>query len=154
MALTTWVTPEQVATVLGQPTPESDGEPSTYAQWELWISDALMFIQDRVDKTAFDEADMVQAKLDYVIREVVADQVRRRDTDIPDGEYFDGPKFRTVADWYPLLGLTGASGAFGLDMIGTSTCHLPWCSSYFGATYCSCGVDIAGYPIFEGGEEV
>lgn len=28
--------------------------------------------------------------------------------------------------------------------------HLPWCSLNFGATYCSCGVDIAGEPIFEG----
>ena len=27
--------------------------------------------------------------------------------------------------------------------------HLPWCSINFGST-CSCGVDIAGYPIFEG----
>lgn len=28
--------------------------------------------------------------------------------------------------------------------------HLPWCSLNFGANYCSCGVDIAGRPIFEG----
>jgi hypothetical protein len=27
--------------------------------------------------------------------------------------------------------------------------HAPWCSLAFGALYCSCGVDIAGYPIFE-----
>lgn len=27
--------------------------------------------------------------------------------------------------------------------------HLPWCNLMFGATYCSCGVDIAGYPIYE-----
>lgn len=27
--------------------------------------------------------------------------------------------------------------------------HLPWCALVLGATYCSCGVDIAGEPIFE-----
>jgi len=27
--------------------------------------------------------------------------------------------------------------------------HAPWCSLNFGANYCSCGADIAGYPIFE-----
>lgn len=27
--------------------------------------------------------------------------------------------------------------------------HMPWCSLNFGATYCSCGVDIAGAPIYE-----
>lgn len=29
--------------------------------------------------------------------------------------------------------------------------HRPWCSLAFGATYCSCGADIAGYPIYEAG---
>lgn len=28
--------------------------------------------------------------------------------------------------------------------------HLPWCSLWFTGKWCSCGVDIAGYPIFEG----
>ena len=27
--------------------------------------------------------------------------------------------------------------------------HMPWCALNFGATYCSCGVDIAGEPIYE-----
>jgi hypothetical protein len=27
--------------------------------------------------------------------------------------------------------------------------HLPWCALNFGATYCSCGADIAGEPIYE-----
>lgn len=35
--------------------------------------------------------------------------------------------------------------------IAGSTAHLPWCSLMLGAAYCSCGVDIAGRPIFEGG---
>lgn len=33
---------------------------------------------------------------------------------------------------------------------GSATLHLPWCSLYFTGKWCSCGADIAGYPIFEG----
>ncbi len=39
--------------------------------------------------------------------------------------------------------------AFSIDTVPTGAMHLPWCSLNFGADYCSCGVDIAGYPIFE-----
>jgi hypothetical protein len=42
-----------------------------------------------------------------------------------------------------------AAGAFSVDVLGADSAHLPWCSLNFGATYCSCGVDIAGFPIFE-----
>lgn len=45
----------------------------------------------------------------------------------------------------------GTSGAFSLDMVASTSAHLPWCSINFGALYCSCGVDIAGVPIFEAG---
>jgi hypothetical protein len=41
------------------------------------------------------------------------------------------------------------SGAFSIDTAPTGCVHLPWCSLMFGAVYCSCGVDIAGTPIFE-----
>lgn len=44
--------------------------------------------------------------------------------------------------------------AFTLDTApglssGTASLHAPWCSYHFGATYCSCGVDLSGYPMFE-----
>lgn len=40
--------------------------------------------------------------------------------------------------------------AFSLDTAGTvGITHAEWCSLAFGADYCSCGADIAGYPIFE-----
>lgn len=46
----------------------------------------------------------------------------------------------------------GAEGAFTVDTApGRGATHLPWCSAMLGALYCSCGVDIAGRPIFEGG---
>lgn len=46
----------------------------------------------------------------------------------------------------------GAQEAFGVKIAGFGCSpHRPWCNLNFGATYCSCGVDIAGVPIFEGG---
>ena len=48
---------------------------------------------------------------------------------------------------------TGTVGrqAFSFDTAPSAglSAHLPWCNLAFGATYCSCGVDIAGEPIFE-----
>ena len=46
----------------------------------------------------------------------------------------------------------GATRAFGVQIAGpVAGVHLPWCSLNLGATYCSCGVDIAGEPIYEVG---
>ena len=44
---------------------------------------------------------------------------------------------------------SASSGAFAIDMAPTVTAHPPWCAYELGATYCSCGVDIAGAPIYE-----
>lgn len=41
------------------------------------------------------------------------------------------------------------SGAFSIDTAPAGSTHLPWCDLAFGAASCSCGVDIAGEPIFE-----
>ena len=52
---------------------------------------------------------------------------------------------------------TASSGgsAFSIRPAGSGRGgHLPWCSLAFGAAYCSCGTDIAGRPIFEGGDEL
>ena len=43
---------------------------------------------------------------------------------------------------------TGTSGAFDIDTVSTGTIHSATCSLAFGATYCSCGADIAGFPLF------
>lgn len=48
---------------------------------------------------------------------------------------------------------TGSVGrlAFSVDTAPacTNASHLPWCNLLMGATYCSCGADIAGEPIYE-----
>jgi hypothetical protein len=44
---------------------------------------------------------------------------------------------------------TTTGKAFAVDTTGPDNGHMPWCSLMFGATFCSCGVDIAGRPIFK-----
>lgn len=39
--------------------------------------------------------------------------------------------------------------AFSVDTVGCGSVHADICSINFGATYCSCGADIAGWPLWE-----
>lgn len=50
--------------------------------------------------------------------------------------------------------ISGAEGKAFVVSLGPdcSTVHQPWCSLMLGAAYCSCGTDLAGYPLYEGGE--
>lgn len=41
------------------------------------------------------------------------------------------------------------SGAFDINTVSCATVHADACSLNFGATYCSCGGDIAGFPLWE-----
>lgn len=43
----------------------------------------------------------------------------------------------------------GQSGkAFSIDTVNFNGVHADWCSINFGAAYCSCGADIAGFPLW------
>ena len=162
MALTTTVTPAMIATALGVAAPDT-GSP-TEAQWEMWISDALMLVQARVDSIT-PEPTVTQARLDYVIREAVAAHARRPDdstqvtVSVDDGSESrtyrsSGGRVGVLDDWWALLGLSSVGGGvYAVDTAPNGGTHLPWCSLNLGALYCSCGVDIAGYPIYEGGED-
>lgn len=153
------VTPAMLAVALGQSAPESGSV--TEQQWEMWIDDAEMLIEARRTLLGAEVPD--QAKLDYVVRESVVAHIKRPDDAtqvtiaIDDGsssKSYKSGKGRVVIldEWWALLGLVESSGAFSIDMAGPGYgVHLAWCSLMLGATYCSCGVDIAGYPIFEGG---
>jgi hypothetical protein len=155
------VTPNMIAVALGQAAPEPDSIQDQ--QWSLWIDDAYMLIDTRrlsLDPTI----EIDQAKLDYVVREAVVAHVKKPDdatqvtVSVDDAStsrsYRSGKGRVTILDeWWTLLGLTDPGGAFSLDMVGFANLHLPWCASMFGALYCSCGVDIAARPIFEGGQE-
>lgn len=151
------VTPAMLAVALGKTAPEPGSV--TEQQWQMWIDDATMLIETRSnDLSIIPEP----AKFDYVVREAVVAHIKRPDDatqvtiSVDDGSssrsYQSGKGRVTILDeWWTLLGLVESSGAFSIDMVGTSSAHLPWCSINFGANYCSCGVDIAGVPIFEGG---
>lgn len=154
------VTPDMLAVALGQAAPDSGS--ITEQQWEMWIEDALMLIETR--RIQLDVAEPDAAKLDYVVREAVVAHIKKPDdatevrVSVDDAStsrsYRSGKGRVTILDeWWTLLGLTDSKGAFALDMVGASTLHLPWCALAFGAVYCSCGVDIAGVPIFELGGE-
>lgn len=153
------VTPGMLAVALGRAAPEPGS--TTEQQWQMWVEDAIMLINDRQEKLGVAMPDA--AKIDYVVREAVVDHIKRPDdatqvtVSIDDGSssrsYKSGKGRVTIRDeWWPLLGLVETSGAFAVDMVGgPGTVHLPWCNLAFGANYCSCGADIAGRPIFEGG---
>lgn len=159
--LTTGVTSAMIAVALGRTTPTSGSADDL--QWQMWIDDALMLIQTRVD--SIDPLPTVdQARLDYVIREAVVAQVRRPDsatqvtTAIDDGSVSKTYRSSTgrldiLDEWWALLGLSsGGGGVYSIDTAPNGGTHLPWCSLSLGALYCSCGVDIASFPIYEGGE--
>lgn len=55
-----------------------------------------------------------------------------------------------IADLQAICADGGEAKAFSLDTASAGTgVHLPWCDLNMGGTTCSCGVDIAGYPIYE-----
>lgn len=153
------VTPANIAVALGVTAPDPGSIQEQ--QWQLWIDDATMLIETRAAQLSVDVDTIDDAKLDYVIREAVVGQVKKPDdatqvtVSVDDGStsrsYRSGKGRVTILDeWWVLLGLTDPSGAFTLNMVGSVGAHLPWCSIMLGAAYCSCGADIAGYPIYEG----
>ncbi|MDQ0726813.1 hypothetical protein [Microbacterium sp. W4I20] len=152
------VTPATIAVALGVAAPESGS--ITEQQWVLWIDDATMLIENRATQLDINLDDIGEAKLDYVVREAVVAQVKKPDDatqvsiTVDDGttsrSYRSGKgRVQILDEWWTLLGLTDPSGAFAIDMLGTGSMHLAWCNVNFGANWCSCGADIAGYPIFE-----
>lgn len=152
------VTPENIAVELGRAAP--DPTSATFAQWEQWIADALYLIGKRLTIVDLDPADV-----DYVVRQAVAAHVRRPDdatqvaVSVDDGNVSktyrsSRGRVEILDEWWAILSPPTASGrAFSVCPSSSSAAHLPWCSLMMGATYCSCGVDIAGFPLFEGGEE-
>lgn len=153
------VIPDDIAVALGRTAP--DPASAEFAQWTMWIADAEMLIRSRLGDLALLDQDV----LAYVIREAVVAQVRRPDdatsVDVRVDDGAVSKTYRTSAgrvsirdEWWNLLAPTGTSGgAFSIIPSGGYCAHLPWCSLMLGALYCSCGVDIAGYPIFELAEE-
>ena len=135
------VTPEMIAVALGRTAPDPDS--AEFAQWEMWISDALMLIEARLG----DPALLDQAKLDYVVREAVASLARRPDdatqvsVSVDDGSvsrtYRSGTGRVTILDeWWLLLAPASTAGrAFSVDLtpsdatVGTYGVDYVWVST-------------------------
>ncbi len=148
------VTVDDIAAAMGRTPSELEA-----TQWSMWISDALMLVEARLgDLGALD-----QVRLAYVVRESVIAHIKHPDdattidVAVDDGRvsrtYRSSAGRVTIRDeWWDLLAPNGRSrGAFSIVPTGSASGHLPWCNLMFGATYCSCGVDNAGEPIFEVG---
>ena len=152
------VTPTDVAVALGRAVPDPDSTEA--AQWDMWIGDAEMLIQARLG----DLNELDQPKLAYVVREAVVAHVRRPDDATQVSVAIDDAStsrmYRTsrgritiLDEWWDLLSPSDrTSGAFSIRPSRSANPHLPWCSLMFNGASCSCGVDIAGYPIFEGAD--
>lgn len=154
------VTPDQIAVELGRTVPSAT-DPE-FAQWELWIADALFQIAKRPG-LVFAELD--PETVDYVVRKAVVRHVRRPDeaTQVTVA-VDDGSMSRTyrsargdvdIADeWWAMLTPTDTrTRAFSIRPSGYGSPHMPWCALAFNALYCSCGADLTNYeyPLFEGG---
>lgn len=165
------VTPDIIAVALGR----SSFDSTTEAQWEMWIDDALMLISARLVGDATGQVasldDLDQTKVDYVVREAVVAQVQRPDdATTVDVRVDDGAVSKTYRssagrvfirdEWWDLLSpSSSSSGAFSIRPSGSCTTHSDVCSALayvdpttgaimFGGAYCTCGADIAGYPLY------
>lgn len=150
-----FVTPDDIAIELGRAAPGSGSIEEQ--QWLRWISNAELLISARLG----DLAELDQDRLAYVIREAVAAHIRKPDdatqvsVAVDDGQvsrtYQTARGRVTITDeWWDLLSPRGPGGAWSITPGGGDSAHVPWCNLHLGAVYCSCGVDIAGRPIFEG----
>ena len=151
------VTPAMIAVALGVTAPDS-GSPQE-AQWQMLVEDALMLIEARRIDLGVDPLD--EAKVDYVVRNAVVDHIRHPDSAtqvtvaVDDAStsrtYRSGAgRVRILDEWWALLGLTPSGGGiYSVDTAACGTSHQPWCNLAFGALYCSCGADLAGFPLWE-----
>lgn len=122
------VTSTMIAVALGVTAPVSGS--ATDLQWQMWISDAEMLIEER--RAALTAPQIPNAKRDYVVRESVVAHVKKPDdatqvtVSIDDGStsksYRSGNGRVTIIDeWWTLLGLNPRSGrAFEVDTIPDS----------------------------------
>lgn len=149
------VSVSDIAVELGRAAPDSAS--TQFDQWSRWIGNAEMLIRARLgDLLALD-----QERLDYVVTQAVVAHIRKPDdatqvaVSVDDGSVsrtYQSSRGRvTILDeWWELLSPKASVGAWSITPTAGGSDHLPWCSLAFGASFCSCGADIAGRPIFEG----
>ena len=157
------MTPEEIAVALGRTAPDPDS--AEYAQWTLWIDDALLLIEARLG----DPWELDAAKVAYVVRQAVVAQIRRPDdatqvaVSVDDGSVSrtyrsSSGRVEIRDEWWDLLDPNsgGEGKAFGIDTSPWRAVHADICAINFGAIYCSCGADLTGYqfPLYEYSEDL
>lgn len=147
---------DQVATSLQRPAPDA-GTIEALA-WQMWLDDAELQIKIRYPDLSL----LDQAVLAYVERLAVElkiknpDPVSTRQTSVDDASESStwtrsSGTVEILPEWWDMLGGQKKRGkAFAVDTLGSYVgYHLPWCDLNMGGSTCSCGVDIAGVPIYE-----
>lgn len=161
------VTPDQIAVELGRTAPDANA--AEYAQWELWIADALFQIAKRPGLVF---ADLDPDTVDYVVRKAVVRHVRRPDeastvtTAVDDANVSRTYRSASSGDveirdewWAMLTPAATTTRAFSVRPSGYSAIHAEICTAnryvdgegnvVFGGAFCSCAADIAGFPLYE-----
>lgn len=159
---------EDIATALGQDPPASGT--TQYGQWTMWINDAVMLIDAEAGRRGVDPATLDEAVVDYVTREAVVAQVRRPDDatsveiavdDGREARRYSSSRGRVtiLPEWWELLFPTApkTGKAYAVDTVPTlCAVHADVCSAnqyanvpYWYAGFCTCGADIAGFPLYE-----
>lgn len=146
---------EQVAVGLQRPAPDSSS-PEGLA-WQMWLDDAELQIKVRYpDLSVLDQGVLAMVERWAVEAKVKnPDPISTRQVSVDDGSESStwtrssGTVEITPEWWSMLAGDKTPRKAYAIDTLGDYTGHLPWCSLMMGATYCSCGADIAGEPIYE-----
>lgn len=157
------VAPDDIAVTLGRPSP-APGTPA-FAAWSQWIADAELAIRigltQRGVNGGLDGLD--PEVLAYVIRQAVALKVQQPadgaiqvDVGVDDARssrrYGDRPSVAILPEWWAMLlpGGDGQQEAYSIDTAARAgSSHVPWCNLAFGASWCSCGADLAGFPLYE-----
>ncbi len=159
---------EDIATALGQDPPASGS--TQYDQWTMWINDAVMLIDAEATRRGVNPTTLDPTVVDYVTREAVVAQVRRPDDatsveiavdDGREARRYSSSRGRVtiLPEWWELLFPTAPKSgkAYAVDTVAQcAIVHADVCSAnqyanvpYWYAGFCTCGADIAGYPLYE-----
>lgn len=113
------ITRNEIAVALGRPQPVAGSADAQ--QWEMWISDAMFLIRNRLGDLSLLDPEA----LDYVVREAVVAMVRRPDdatqvdTSVDDGrvsKMYQSGSGRVLIrnDWWDLLAPSTGGESFSI----------------------------------------
>lgn len=154
-----WTQPADITTRwLGTTSLPTDSQLDTLiGDAEDIISVTFSDIQARIDATTLPLERVVRVASNMVMR-YLRNPDGMRQTSTTTGPFTNsatyggdepGTMYMTDKERDDLSGVS-QSGAFSVDTVGSTTIHADTCALNFGATYCSCGADIAGYPLYGG----